>query len=163
MSDQTTETADDATDDEQDSQEETSDETAGDEAGAGEEAGFDPEKAREKIRKINSENKNLRKRATDAEEKAKGADEKDQKLTALEADNMRLRVAVKHGLPESLVKRLSGTTEEEILQDAEELMELFGSKKPPTQLPKEKLRSPGDPSGHADIDVEKVVRRVFEQ
>lgn len=123
---------------------------------------FDSEKAREKIRKINSENRNLRKRATDAEAKAVGLDEKDQKLSAQEAEIMRLRVAVKHGLPETLVKRLSGTTEEEILQDAEELMELFGSKKPPTQLPKEKLRSPGDPSGNADIDVEKVVRRVFE-
>lgn len=120
------------------------------------------EKVRDKIRKINSENRNLRKRATDAEEKAKGLDEKDQKLTALEADNMRLRVAVKHGLPEALVKRLTGTTEEEILQDAEELMELFGSKKPPTQRPKENLRSPGDPAGNADIDVEKVVQRVFE-
>lgn len=126
-----------------------------------EEPGFDPDKAREKIRKINSENKNLRQRAAEAEEKAKGIDEKDKKLSALEADNMRLRVAVKHGLPEQLVKRLTGTTEEEILQDAEELMELFGSKQPPTQRPKEKLRSPGDPSGSADIDVEKVVERVF--
>lgn len=163
MSDQNTDTADatddDATDEAQESQEETSDDTADESA---DDDGFDPEKAREKIRKINSENRNLRKRATDAEAKAQGSDEKDQKLTALEADNMRLRVAVKHGLPESLVKRLTGTTEEEILQDAEELMELFGSKKPPTQIPREKLRSPGDPSGNADIDVEKVVRRVFE-
>lgn len=127
-----------------------------------EEPGFDPDKAREKIRKINSENKNLRQRAAEAEKKAEGADENAKKLTALEADNMRLRVAVKHGLPESLVKRLTGTTEEEILQDAEELMELFGSKKPPTQQPKEKLRSPGDPSVDAEIDVEKVVQRVFE-
>lgn len=165
MSDQNTDTADvtdeDATDETQDSQEETSDDTA-DESNSADDDGFDPEKAREKIRKINSENRNLRKRAADAEAKAQGADEKDQKLTALEADNMRLRVAVKHGLPESLVKRLTGTTEEEILQDAEELMELFGSKKPPTQQPKEKLRSPGDPSGNAEIDVEKTVDRVFQ-
>lgn len=165
MSDQNTDTADatddDATDETQDSQEETSDDAV-DESTSADDDGFDPEKAREKIRKINSENRNLRKRATDAEEKAKGLDEKDQKLTALEADNMRLRVAVKHGLPEALVKRLTGTTEEEILQDAEELMELFGSKKPPTQRPKENLRSPGDPAGNADIDVEKVVQRVFE-
>lgn len=147
----------------EETQEPTEPEEPEDPANDPEDGGFDPEKAREKIRKINSENKNLRKRATDAEEKAKGADDKDKTITAQEAEIMRLRVAVKHGLPESLVKRLSGTTEEEILQDAEELMELFGSKKPPTQLPKEKLRSPGDPSGHADIDVEKVVRRVFEQ
>lgn len=165
MSDQNTDTADaiddNATDETQESQEDTDVETE-DESTSADDDGFDPEKAREKIRKINSENRNLRKRAADAEAKAQGADEKDKKLTALEADNMRLRVAVKHGLPESLVKRLTGTTEEEILQDAEELMELFGSKKPPTQQPKEKLRSPGDPSGNADIDVEKVVQRVFE-
>ena len=168
MSDQNTDAADtaDATDDEatnetQDPQEETSDDVVDDSTSTNDD-GFDPEKAREKIRKINSENRNLRKRAADAEAKSQGADENAKKLTALEADNMRLRVAVKHGLPESLVKRLTGTTEEEILQDAEELMELFGSKKPPTQQPREKLRSPGDPSGAAEIDVDKVVQRVFE-
>lgn len=165
MSDQNTDTADatddDSTDETQDSQEETSDDTA-DESTSTDDYGFDPEKAREKIRKINSENRNLRKRAADAEAKSQGADENAKKLTALEADNMRLRVAVKHGLPESLVKRLTGTTEEEILQDAEELMELFGSKKPPTNRPKERLRSPGDPSGDAEIDVEKTVDRVFQ-
>lgn len=164
MSDQNTtdDTADATVDDAQDSQEETSDESAEDESVDADDEGFDSEKAREKIRKINSENRNLRKRAATAEEKAKGLDEKDRKLSALEADNMRLRVAVKHGLPESLVKRLSGNTEEEILQDAEELMELFGTKAPPSQRPKEKLRSPGDPSGNADIDVDAVVKRVFE-
>ena len=132
------------------------------EANGNEDEGFDPEKAREKIRKINSENRNLRKRAADAEAKAQGVDDKDKKITAQEAEIMRLRVAVKHGLPEALIKRLAGTTEEEILQDAEELMELFGPKTPPSNRPKEKLRSPGDPAGHADIDVEKVVQRVFE-
>lgn len=133
-----------------------------DETDSDPEDGFDSEKAREKIRKINSENRNLRKRAADAEAKAQGADDKEKTITAQEAEIMRLRVAVKHGLPEALVKRLTGSTEEEILQDAEELMELFGSKKPPTQRPRENLRSPGDPAGDAEIDVEKVVRRVFE-
>ena len=164
MSDQNTDTADatdaEATDETQDSQEEASDDT--EDESTSEDDGFDSEKAREKIRKINSENRNLRKRAADAEAKAQGADDKDKTITAQEAEIMRLRVAVKHGLPEALVKRLTGTTEEEILQDAEELMELFGSKKPPTQRPKESLRSPGDPAGNAEIDVEKVVRRVFE-
>lgn len=129
---------------------------------APEDEGFDPDKAREKIRKINSENRNLRKRAADAEAKAQGVDDKDKKITAQEAEITRLRVAVKHGLPEALVKRLTGTTEEEILQDAEELMELFGSKAPPSNRPKEKLRSPGDPGGNADVDVDEVVKRVFE-
>lgn len=128
-----------------------------------EESGFDPEKAREKIRKINSENRNLRKRAADAEAKAKDADGKDERLTALEAENLRLRVGVKHGLPEALIKRLSGTTEEEILQDAEEIMELFGSKKPPTQQPREKLRGGGDPTAQPDdmADLDKFAEKMF--
>ena len=154
-SDQTVDEADTSQVDDEPTREESDESTDTDD-------GFDAEKAREKIRKINSENRNLRKRAADAEAKAQGADDKEQKITAQEAEIMRLRVAVKHGLPEQLVKRLTGTTEEEILQDAEELMELFGSKTPPTQRPKEKLRSPGDPVGSADVDVEKVVQRVFD-
>lgn len=125
--------------------------------------GFDAEKARAKIRKINSENRNLRKRATEAEEKAKDANGKDERLTALEAENLRLRVGVKHGLPEALIKRLSGTTEDEILQDAEELMELFGSKKPPTDQPRTKLRGGGDPTQEPDDtgDLDKFAEKVF--
>lgn len=126
-----------------------------------EDEAFDAEKARDKIRKINSENRNLRQRATAAEAKAQEAEGKDEQLNKLNAENLRLRIAVKHGLPESLVKRLSGTTEEEILQDAEELMELFGSKKPPTQQPRERLRGGGDPTAPDENDVEKVVDRVF--
>lgn len=122
---------------------------------------FDADKARDKIRRINSENRNLRQRATAAEAKAQEADGKDEQLTKLGAENLRLRIAVKHGLPESLVKRLSGTTEEEILQDAEELMEMFGNKKPPTQQPRERLRGGGDPTKPAEVDIDKLVERVF--
>lgn len=130
-----------------------------------EEDAFDPEKAREKIRKVNSENKNLRKRASDAEAKAKESEGKGERLTALEAENLRLRVAVKHGLPESLIKRLSGGTEEEILQDAEELMELFGKKAPPTNQPKTKLRGGGDPTIEPDglDDSDKFAEKMFRQ
>lgn len=123
---------------------------------------FDAEKAREKIRKVNSENRNLRKRATDAEAKAQDVGEKDKRISAQEAEIMRLRVAVKHGLPESLVKRLTGTTEEEILQDAKELMDLFGSRKPPTDIPREKLRTTtGQDATAAGADVEAAVDAAF--
>ena len=127
------------------------------------EEGFDAEKAREKIRKINSEARKLRERTKAAEEKAKGSEEKDSRLTALEAENLRLRVGVKHGLPEALIKRLSGTSEEEILKDAEELMELFGSKKPPTNRPKESLRGGTDPTEASDElgDLDKFAAGIF--
>ena len=160
----TTDQIDDTAEDEvQDSQEEPQTDTPDAEPAESDEDGFDPEKARAKIRKINSENRNLRQRAADAEAKAQEAEGKGEQLTKLEAENLRLRIAVKHGLPEKLVSRLTGTTEDEILQDAEELMELFGGRKPPSQRPTESLRSPGSavqPAG--DVDVDQVVKRVFE-
>jgi hypothetical protein len=125
---------------------------------------FDADKAREKIRKINSENRNLRKRATEAEAKADGSAGDGERVTALEAENLRLRIGVKHGLPESLVKRLSGITEAEILQDAEELMELFGSsRKPPTQQSRESLRGGGDPTQQQNnnLDVDEFAEKMF--
>ena len=124
---------------------------------------FDAEKAREKLRKVNSENRNLRERAKKAEQKAQETAGNGEKLTALEAENLRLRVAVKHGLPENLAKRLSGSTEEELLADAEELLDLMGGKKPPTNQPKEKLRGGGDPTQAVDEsqDVDKFAEEMF--
>ena len=130
---------------------------------ADEQGAFDADVAREKIRKINSENRNLRKRATEAEAKSTTAAESGERVTALEAENLRLRIGVKHGLPETLVKRLSGTSEAEILQDAEELMKLFGSRKPPTQQPNEKLRGGGDPTQQEEdiSDLDKFAEDIF--
>lgn len=166
MSEEATETE--STEVEESSQEQETETQANDEVNEAEEAEdagekFDAERAREKIRKLNSESKNLRKRAAEAEEKAKGAGEKDEKLTALEAENLRLKIGLKHGLPESVLKRLSGNTEEELLQDAEELMELFaGSKKPPTNRPKEQLRGGTDPTGEPDEqDLDKLAGKIF--
>lgn len=128
-----------------------------------EEEVFDADKAREKLRKVNSEAKQLRERTKAAEEKAKDAEGKDTRITALEAENLRLRVGVKHGLPEALIKRLTGTTEEEILNDAEELMDLFGSKKPPTNRPKENLRGGGDPTSEPEErDLDKLAKSFFD-
>lgn len=121
-------------------------------------SGFDPDKAREKIRKLNSEARGLRERAKQAEEQAKAAGDSGERAAALEAENMRLRVAVKLGgqLPDDLVERLRGDTEEELLEDAEKLLGYFEKRKPPTIQPREKLRGGGDPthqqSGIDDLD-----------
>lgn len=123
---------------------------------------FDAERARDKIRKANAEARNLRERLAQAEKQKQDTESAgSERVTALEANLLRLRVALKHGLPESIAKRLSGTTEEELLADAEELMDLFGSKKPPTQQPKERLRGGGDPTQPADVDIDEMVKRVF--
>lgn len=119
---------------------------------------FDADKAREKIRKVNSENRTLRERAKNAEAKAKGAEDSGKRVSELEAENMRLRVAAKLGgqLPDDLIDRLRGNTEEELLEDAEKLLGHFERKKPPTQQPRENLRGGGgqdiEPDETADLD-----------
>lgn len=111
---------------------------------------FDAARAQEKIRKLNSEAKNLRERAKDAEELKKSDEAKTEQVRTLEAENLRLRMAIKTGLPETLANRLQGGTEEELLKDAEELLDLLGGKKPPTDQPRERLRGGGDPTQGSD-------------
>lgn len=126
---------------------------------------FDSDKALGKIRKLNSENKNLRDRASKAEQSAKANEDSGKRASALEAENLKLRVAVKHGLPESLMKRLSGTTEEELLQDAEELLEMFGKDggRPPSNQPREQLRGGGNANTASDptADLDKFAEEAF--
>lgn len=127
---------------------------------------FNPDKAREKIRKLNSEAAGLRKRAKEAEEKANGAEDTGKRVTALEAENMRLKVAVKLGgqLPDDLIERLRGDTEEELLEDAEKLLAHFETRKPPTDQPKVKLRGGGNPTAETsliDTDPDKFAESIF--
>lgn len=129
-------------------------------------AGFDPDKAREKIRKLNSEASGLRKRTKEAEEKAKNAEGSGERVSALEAENMRLKVAVKLSgqLPEDLIDRLRGNTVEELLEDAEKLLGHFEQRKPPTNQPREKLRGGGDPTLEPqliDSDPDKFAESIF--
>lgn len=123
---------------------------------------FDAEKALEKIRKQNSELKNLRARAKQAEEKAAGVEEKDSRLKQLEADLLRERVGRKLGLPDELVDRLRGSSEEEMLADAEKLVELLSPRRPVSQKPVETLRGGGDPDREPEeTDLSKIASRMF--
>jgi hypothetical protein len=136
---------------------------AGDDPNADDEP-FDREKALDKIRKANSEAAALRKRLKDEESKGRENADKGEKVTALEAENLRLRVGLKHGLPSDLIDRLKGSTEEEIVEDAEKLLSLFstGKGKPPTQQPKKQLRGGGDPTNDEEpFDADKFAEEIF--
>lgn len=124
---------------------------------------FDKDRALAKIKKANQEAASLRKRATEAEAKAKENEGKSQRVSELEGELLRLRVGVKLGLPEALVSRLQGGTEEELAQDAQALLEMFSTKAPPTQQPKERLRGGGDPTSEPDglDDPDKFAERMF--
>lgn len=120
---------------------------------------FDPDKAADRIRKLQSEAKNLRTRAKAAEEKAAGADEKDQKIQTLEGQLLRERVGRRLGLPDELVDRLRGDDEDTVLADAEKLVGLLG-KPTTTRKPAEQLRGGLDPEKEPEEDPREVARRV---
>lgn len=125
--------------------------------------GFDAEKALAKIRKLNSEAKNLRERAKQAEDAQKDASEKSERVQELESEVLRLNVAIKTGLPAKLATRLQGSTEEELLQDAADLLDMVGGSKPPTDQPKPRLRTGDGPAGDIDptLDADRFAESIF--
>lgn len=100
------------------------------------ESAWDPERARAKIRKLNSENKALREREAQAREQAATVPELQQQTQTLGSENLRLRVGYELGLPFNLATRLQGSTREELLADAESLVELVAptTKPAPTSV-----------------------------
>ena len=136
---------------ETDEQEDGDDESQEDES-----TPFDSDRALRKIQKLNSENKNLRTRAQEAEEKAYGSEELTKTNEQQASEILRLRVALKHGLPEALVGRLNGSSEEELLADAEELMGLFVAKEPPSRAPKRKTAARTPDSAEDGVDIDKL-------
>lgn len=115
-------------------------------AATGEREEFDSARALEKIRKVNSENRNLREAKKTAEQEAEAAKEDAGRVPALEAENLRLRVAIANGLPIELAERLQGDTEEAILADAEKLLAFISPKGGPTDRPNLNLQGGGSPA-----------------
>lgn len=123
---------------------------------------FDADKAADRIRKLQSEAKNLRTRAKEAEEKAQGVDEKDQRITALEAATLRYEVGYDLGLPKELVGRLNGQTREELIEDAKSLLDLVKAPVARTRKPVEALRGGGEPEqAPEERDLDKIGSRMF--
>jgi hypothetical protein len=83
---------------------------------------------------------------------------------------LRAEVALDKGLDPTLIKRLTGTTREELEADAEEL-KLYqkvtegtppegGAKPNPAGRPREDLRGGGDPTGTPPVDLRKVIGEI---
>jgi hypothetical protein len=153
---------------------------------------WDEERAKADLAKKNREAKNLRDRLKAAEEKATKYDEledakksESEKLnekaasletraTKAEQDAARLRVALKKGLTETQAKRLVGENEEELEEDADELLADFQPKAEEEEKkeeetpevdskrrPKERLRPGAAPSAEPeDNDPKALADRV---
>ena len=81
-----------------------------------------------------------------------------------ELEACRMRVALRKNLTETQVKRLLGTTEEELEADADELLAAFKSEDTtpaaPGGRPKERLRPGAVSDAEPDPDPEKVVAQI---
>lgn len=104
---------------------------------------WDADRALAKIRKLNSEIRATKERLKAAEETAK---EGDPRVGELETKNLHLRVGLRLGLPEELIDRLRGSTEEEVMEDAEGLLALVNPKRPTDGRPKQRLRGGTEPA-----------------
>lgn len=147
----------------------TEDETTADQPEAPEaedkDEAWDPERARRKIGKVNSENKSLRERATKAEQKAASVDDLSKENGGLKATVLQLEVGYELGLPLAIAKRLQGSSREELLADAEALVELVApARKPATRKPTEALRGGLEPDSEPEeTDLSKLGARMFQR
>lgn len=118
-----------------------------DDADHGEEQ-FDAERALTKIRKANAEAKAQRERAKAAEQKAADLETLAAQVPDLEAALLRERVGRRFNLPDALVERLRGSTEDEMVADAEKLLELVAPPRRPAgpSRPAELVTNGGQPA-----------------
>lgn len=123
---------------------------------------WDPERAKRKIAKLNSEAANLRKRLNEAP-KAEDVGAKDKRITDLESATLRYEIALDLGLPKEIAARLQGADRDEMVADAEKLLELLApAKRPATRKPTEALRGGLEPDSEPEeTDLSKLGARMF--
>ncbi|MEY4081471.1 MAG: hypothetical protein RL430_1901 [Actinomycetota bacterium] len=116
---------------------------------------FDAQRARRTIDR-------LRRERNDAREKAKGAANSPE-LSSLKAENMRLKVALSTGLDADLADRLRGDTEDELLEDAQKLLDRFypENKKPEPRQPKPAPRGGARPGAEPELTADDVVKAAL--
>lgn len=115
---------------------------------------FDAKRARRTIDR-------LRRERNTAREAAKNA-KNDPEMTKLQAENLRLRVAMKVGLDDDLADRLRGTTEDELLEDAQSLLDRFyPADKPVKRQPKPRLRGGSDPDEEPELSADDIVKKAL--
>lgn len=144
---------DDTTDDEQDSADD--DEATEQGEGAdddGFEGEFDAKRARSLITKLRDQLKQQR----------EAGKPKDSPTTAkLQDENLRLRVALSVGLDEDLADRLRGSTREELLEDAQKLVDRLSPQKLEDRTPKPKLRGGTTPDKEPEVSSDDVAKAIL--
>ena len=123
---------------------------------------FDADKAAQRINKLSSEARNLRERTKAAEKKAGDVDTLTKTNDDLTRENLRLQVGYELGLPLALARRLSGSTRDELIADAEELVQIAGGRVAPQRKPIEALRTGGEGDKEPEeTDLTKIGAQIF--
>lgn len=147
-------------DDEQGSDDDENDDENDDEQD--DDAGFDGEFNAKRARNTIGRLRRELKKAKEAKAAPKGSAE----LTKVQQENLRLRVALKAGLDDDLADRLRGSTEEELLEDAQKLLDRFypaedgDKKKLVTRQPKTRLKGGSKPNEDPEMDAEQIVKKA---
>lgn len=112
---------------------------------------YDPERARRTIDKLRAENKELR--------KAKDAPVADPDKDRLAVENLQLRIALELGIPEKLATRLRGSTREELIEDAADLMDTVVPRReaPMSQQPRPRLKGGSQPDAEPELSAADIV------
>lgn len=131
------------------------DDTEDDDDDEGFDGEFDAKRARRTIERIRRERNEYR-------EKAKGAANSPE-VSSLKAENMRLKVALSTGLDADLADRLRGDTEDELLEDAQKLLDRFypENKKPEPRQPKPAPRGGARPGAEPELTADDVVKAAL--
>jgi hypothetical protein len=117
--------------------------------------------AARKLAELEDANKSEIERATEAATAA------EKRAADAELEVLRLEVGDDKGLTAKQAKRLVGSTREELEQDADEILETFGSRSPkaPGGRPREELRGGADPTGDEpeELNPRKLAARIPRQ
>ncbi len=121
--------------------------------------GFDGEFDAKRARTLIDRLRNERNRARDEAKNAKNSPE----LTTLQKENLRLRVAISTGLDADIADRLRGDTEDELLEDAQNLIDRFfpKDKKLEDRTPKPRLRGGSTPGKDPELTPEEIVKQAL--
>lgn len=115
---------------------------------------YDPQRARKLIDKLRDENAALKKQ--------KEAPQADPETDKLRVENLQLRVALELGIPEKLASRLRGSTREELIEDAAELMDTVSPRReePKSQQPRPRLKGGSQPESEPEVSAKDIAAGI---
>lgn len=116
---------------------------------------YDAARARRTIDKLRGDIRDLKKQ--------KEAPKDDPERDRLTVENLQLRVALELGIPEKLATRLRGSTREELIEDAGELLDTVSPQKreePKSQQPKPRLKGGSQPQEEPELSAKDIAANL---